>query len=37
MGSGSPVKPAWDRNLDYIIIGNIMLLIPGIPFVNSMR
>ena len=25
------------QNLDYIIIGNIMLLIPGIPFVNSMR
>ena len=31
------VKTGMGQNLDYIIIGNIMLLIPGIPFVNSMR
>lgn len=31
------VKAGLGENLDYIIIGNIMLLIPGIPFVNSMR
>ena len=31
------VKAGLGQDLDYIIIGNIMLLIPGIPFVNSMR
>ena len=31
------VKAGLGENLDTIIIGNIMLLIPGIPFVNSMR
>ena len=36
-GSGSHGKTGMGQNLDYIIIGNIMLLIPGIPFVNSMR
>ena len=30
------VRTGMGQNLDYIIIGNIMLLI-GIPFVNSMR
>ena len=35
--SALTVKTGMGQNLDYIIIGNIMLLIPGIPFVNSMR
>ena len=31
------VKTGLGENLDAIVIGNIMLLIPGIAFVNSMR